>query len=258
MNVSGARVAADIDLEDFEKRLRTAGTPAGGVEDPLAELARLVEASRPKAAGGQAAPPLAAARRRSPPRRPSSRRRNRLRRLRRPSRPPRCGPPSTTRPILSPRPTPRSTKTNPRPRARSCTRTSATSRRRIGRRRSRRWLWTVSTLAIAGVAMIGAVFALKGRTARHAEGAAVHRRRAGPDQGAAAERRDGLDAERRWRLPAQGQHAGRSRDGGEHRGAARRSARPDGAAALARAGRAAPIPPVPRRCAARSTRRSWS
>ncbi len=53
MNVSGARVAADIDLEDFEKRLRTAGTPAGGVEDPLAELARLVEASRPKAAGGR-------------------------------------------------------------------------------------------------------------------------------------------------------------------------------------------------------------
>jgi hypothetical protein len=30
-------------------------------------------------------------------------------------------------------------------------------------RRSRRWLWTVSTLAIAGVVMIGAVFALKGR-----------------------------------------------------------------------------------------------
>ncbi len=60
MNVSGARVAADIDLEDFEKRLRTAGTPAGGVEDPLAELARLVEASRPKAASG-AAPPVAAA-----------------------------------------------------------------------------------------------------------------------------------------------------------------------------------------------------
>ena len=82
MNVSGARVAADIDLEEFEKRLRTAGAPAGGVEDPLAELARLVEASRPKAAG------QAQRRRRLQRlgRRPSPPPPSRLRRLRRPSR----------------------------------------------------------------------------------------------------------------------------------------------------------------------------
>ncbi len=163
MNVSGARVAADIDLEDFEKRLRTAGTPAGGVEDPLAELARLVEASRPRAAGGQAAPPLAAA---APP-------------VAAP--PPVVTPPQPPSPIAPPieaaalRPA-FDDPSNPEPEIDAAYDDSepATAGPELYAdirdepassqpRRSRRWLWTVSTLAIAGVAMIGAVFALKGR-----------------------------------------------------------------------------------------------
>ena len=46
MGVSGSGAAAvEINLDEFEKRLRAAGAQAGGVEDPLAELARLVETS---------------------------------------------------------------------------------------------------------------------------------------------------------------------------------------------------------------------
>ena len=155
MNVPGARVAADIDLEDFEKRLRAAGTPAGGVEDPLAELARLVEASRPKAPSGQAAPPVAA----PPP-------------VATPAQPPSpIAPPieaAALRPAyddaIAPEPETDAAfdENEPAtsPELYADIREEPASQRP---RRSRRWLWTVSTLAIAGVAMIGAVFALKGR-----------------------------------------------------------------------------------------------
>ena len=155
MNVSGARVAADIDLEDFEKRLRTAGAPAGGVEDPLAELARLVEASRPKAVASAAAPPLAAAGSTTvaPPPAPS------------PIAPPIEAAPRSSfdeRSDLEPEIDPAFEETEP---ATAGTELYADVRDEPASqqpRRSRRWLWTVSTLAIAGVAMIGAVFALKG------------------------------------------------------------------------------------------------
>ena len=43
MGVSGSRAADDINLEEFERRLRAAGAQQAGVEDPLAELARIVE-----------------------------------------------------------------------------------------------------------------------------------------------------------------------------------------------------------------------
>ena len=43
MNVSGSRAADDINLEEFERRLRAAGAQQANVEDPLQELARLVE-----------------------------------------------------------------------------------------------------------------------------------------------------------------------------------------------------------------------
>ena len=46
MSVSGSR-SAEINLEEFERRLRAAGAQPAGLEDPLFELARLVEASWP-------------------------------------------------------------------------------------------------------------------------------------------------------------------------------------------------------------------
>ena len=46
MNASGSRAAAEINLDEFERRLRAAGTQQAGVEDPLSELARLVELSQ--------------------------------------------------------------------------------------------------------------------------------------------------------------------------------------------------------------------
>jgi SPOR domain len=45
MNVPGSRATDDINLEEFERRLRAAGAQQANVEDPLQELARLVESS---------------------------------------------------------------------------------------------------------------------------------------------------------------------------------------------------------------------
>ena len=39
---SNARRMPEINLEDFERKLRAAGSGQGGVEDPLEELTRLV------------------------------------------------------------------------------------------------------------------------------------------------------------------------------------------------------------------------
>ncbi len=47
MNASGSRATAEINLDEFERRLRAAGAQQPGAEDPLSELARLVESSRP-------------------------------------------------------------------------------------------------------------------------------------------------------------------------------------------------------------------
>ena len=59
-------------------------------------------------------------------------------------------------------------------------------------RQPRRWKLAVSALALAGVAMIGAVFALR-RGARHQEGSPIHRGGSGADQGRAAQRPDSYD-----------------------------------------------------------------
>src|SRR5271154_156680 len=45
MSVSGSRAADDINLEEFERRLRAAGAQQASVEDPLQDLARLVVCS---------------------------------------------------------------------------------------------------------------------------------------------------------------------------------------------------------------------
>jgi len=48
MGISGSRTpAVEINLDEFERRLRAAGAQSMGAEDPLSELARLVESSAP-------------------------------------------------------------------------------------------------------------------------------------------------------------------------------------------------------------------
>jgi cell division protein FtsN len=129
MSISGARPAFDIDLEEYEKRLRAAGAPAAGVEDPLAELARLVEASRPR--GAAAAVDV-----------------------------------RDYRPALEEPPEDALSFDGLEEEAddhalRRFDGGSAVSGPEP--RRSRRWTFTVSALALAGIAMIGGVFVLKGK-----------------------------------------------------------------------------------------------
>ena len=45
MSVSGSRAMDEINLDEFERRLRAAGAQQSQAEDPLAELSRLVEFS---------------------------------------------------------------------------------------------------------------------------------------------------------------------------------------------------------------------
>jgi SPOR domain len=56
MSVTGSRMATAINLDEFERRLRAAGAQQGNWDDPLSELAKLVETARPPAP----APALAA------------------------------------------------------------------------------------------------------------------------------------------------------------------------------------------------------
>src|SRR5689334_7633938 len=64
MSVSGSRAAVEINLDEFERRLRAAGTQPADLNDPLLELARLVESS--KRAAGAPAPVRASAQKSSP------------------------------------------------------------------------------------------------------------------------------------------------------------------------------------------------
>ena len=63
MSVPTAKIVPEINLDEFEKRLRAAGAPSAGAEDPLAELTRLVNAvhadARRAARTPQAEPPAA-------------------------------------------------------------------------------------------------------------------------------------------------------------------------------------------------------
>ena len=45
MGASGSRAMDEINLDEFERRLRAAGAQQAQAEDPLAELSRLVEFS---------------------------------------------------------------------------------------------------------------------------------------------------------------------------------------------------------------------
>ena len=167
MSVSGSRAAVDIDLDDFEKRLRVAGTASSSVEDPLAELTRLVEASRPRTA--EPAARVAA----PPPPPPSAAYAVPLHPIAPVSRapvPPATVPPAPAAPIEAVDLRPALDDTTEQDFADEAEETFASSAEPepeilahpAARPRPRRWLLTVSTLAIAGVAMIGAVFVLKG------------------------------------------------------------------------------------------------
>jgi hypothetical protein len=141
MGVSGSRVGDDINLEEFERRLRAAGAQQANIEDPLLELARLVESAE---ANGDAA-----ARRASP---------------------------DTQRPIEAAglRPTFDETEAMV-PAASEADRAARQDYEfdaprshdpeaagQAHDRRPLRWKLAVSALAVAGLAMIGAVFALRG------------------------------------------------------------------------------------------------
>src|SRR5690348_1727265 len=54
MSGSGPRAADEINLDEFERRLRAAGGGQARAEDPLAELARLVEFSHLGISNGEA------------------------------------------------------------------------------------------------------------------------------------------------------------------------------------------------------------
>src|SRR6202034_1991830 len=56
MSISGSRAVDEINLDEFERRLRAAGAQQAQAEDPLAELSRLVEFSHMGIANGDTAP----------------------------------------------------------------------------------------------------------------------------------------------------------------------------------------------------------
>ncbi len=60
MSVYGSRAAADFNLDEFERRLRAASAFPTGAEDPLFELARLVESSKSEPSSREAAESTAA------------------------------------------------------------------------------------------------------------------------------------------------------------------------------------------------------
>jgi SPOR domain len=150
MSGSGSRVTEEINLDEFERRLRAAGAQAARAEDPLAELSRLVEFSHMGISNGEAGPRRAE---------------------------PAIGPakPSTSIENAALRPTLEEEVEEISPGASEADREArqdyefdnyssdgAASKEPPEDRPSRRWKLAVSALALAGVAMIGAVFALRG------------------------------------------------------------------------------------------------
>ena len=151
MNIPGSRAADDINLEEFERRLRAAGAQQANVEDPLQELARLVESSYAGSSNSEtSAGPVSAPDKRSPESTrwieaeslrpaieatddivPAASEADRSARQDYEFDAPRSHDPQAAEGAAEPRP--------------------------------RRWKLAVSALALAGLAMIGAVFALKGR-----------------------------------------------------------------------------------------------
>ncbi len=149
MSVSGSRAGDEINLEEFERRLRAAGAQQARAEDPLAELSRLVEFSHFGISNGET-PASGVAQ----PNRTSA---------------------ESAQPIetASFRPTIDEEVEELAPGASVADRAarqdyefdlhrSEDGAEAAEERRPMRWKLAVSALAVAGVAMIGAVFVLKG------------------------------------------------------------------------------------------------
>jgi hypothetical protein len=149
MSVSGSRAGDEINLEEFERRLRAAGAQQARAEDPLAELSRLVEFSHFGISnGGTSAPRVAESKKTSAE----------------------SAPPIENAAL---RPTIDEEMEEVAPGASEADREarqdyefdahrSEGASEPVDERRPMRWKLAVSGLALAGVAMIGAVFALKG------------------------------------------------------------------------------------------------
>jgi SPOR domain len=151
MSASGSRVTDEINLDEFERRLRAAGAQQARAEDPLAELSRLVEFSHLGISNGQ-----------TPARRAVE---------------PAVAPVKPLASIESEplRPTLDEEVEELAPGASDADRAArqdyefdahrsdgASAAEAAEERRPMRWKIAVSALALAGVAMIGAVFALRG------------------------------------------------------------------------------------------------
>ena len=151
MSVSGSRASDEINLEEFERRLRAAGAQQARAEDPLAELSRLVEFSHFGISNGgtparRGAEPAAA------PAAPLSSIEN-----------------EALRPTLDDEVEELAPGASEADRAarqdyefRADRSDGASEAEPAEEPRPMRWKLAVSGLALAGVAMIGAVFALKG------------------------------------------------------------------------------------------------
>ena len=147
MSASGSRASDDINLEEFERRLRAAGAQQANIEDPLTELARLVESA--DASGQTSVRPVSQADR---------------------------GKVESARSIETEALRPAIYETEDLiPAASEADRAArqdyevdaprpydAHAAGEASDRQPRRWKLAVSALAIAGLAMIGAVFALRG------------------------------------------------------------------------------------------------
>jgi hypothetical protein len=150
MSASGSRAMDEINLDEFERRLRAAGAQQSQTEDPLAELSRLVEFSHMGIANGE-----------TPARRPAEA-------------PVVRAAASTSIETGALRPTLDDEVEELAPGASEADRAarrdyefdarhsdSASAADPGEARRPMRWKLAVSALALAGVAMIGAVFALR-------------------------------------------------------------------------------------------------
>jgi SPOR domain len=148
MNVSGSRAADDINLEEFERRLRAAGAQQASVEDPLAELARIVESSYGSSETSTQVVPE-----------PDKRSVQSARSIETGALRPTIDEAQELIPGASE--ADRAARQDyefDAPRS-----DDPQEAGQAADRRPRRWKLTVSALALAGLAMIGAVFALKGR-----------------------------------------------------------------------------------------------
>lgn len=142
MSMSGSRAAIDINLDEFERRLRNAGAAQGYVEDPLSELARLVDEARPTPSSQVKAPVS----------RPEAAGRYDPVELRSSLNEPEADSPEA----------PEEMEAEPIVEVGYDVARQSAPMGIEAPARSRKWVLSVSALAVGGVAMIGGAFALKG------------------------------------------------------------------------------------------------